>query len=271
MFTRGSVFLLTLMVAAAIYAQASPPTEADASASTDARAARCADIAAMGSQYGPLASACNFVLSPGNLPNYICEERMERFVNDRELDVVTAEVTYTNGHDRYANLAINGNPVESLAGSGGWGSLALFGTQLSAIFRPETKTRFKAKREIRVASRTEAVFDYQFLAANNTRFHVAGSLPGLAGSITIDEDTGELRRVDAALSPPPAKRSWTYNSIVKYGVVSIPDLGPVLTPQEGEVKACNGMGACFRNVLTFHDCRKFGSTVRMVPAPEEQP
>lgn len=253
--------------------QSPSPADTDASATEDSLVAHCVDIESLGSNYNPLESACKFALSPRNLPNYVCQERTERFINDRHLDVVTADVTFLRGHgDRYTNIAIDGQAVDSLKGREGWISFELFGNQLTTIFLPETKAQFKLKREVNTHADPEDVFDFRFMAANNSRFRLLEIYPGLAGTITVDRTYGRLERVDSKLSDAPkGLRVSFYNSVVNYGEVSIPELGNVLTPVNAEVQACFTAGACFRNVLTFSNCRKFGSTARIVPDAENGP
>jgi hypothetical protein len=234
---------------------------------------RCDEIAGIGPNFGPLASACAFALSRRNLPNYICQENTERFVNDRLLDVVTADVTFINGrYDRYANLAINGHPAASLRGTGGWVSAALFGNQLTTIFSPGTETHFEFRREINTGPDPLEVYAFSFKRENNTTFFIGEVYPGLSGSITVNKANGQLQRIDANLSDA-APQMWFdfYKSFVNFGETAIPDLGRVLVPLDGEVRACGKGGTCYRNVLRFHDCRKFTSTARIVPNAESLP
>jgi hypothetical protein len=84
-------------------------------------AEQCSRILALGPQYAPRASVCEFVLSPRNMPNYVCDQSAQRFVNDRPLDVVTAEVKFLSdgGHytDHYSDFKIDGEPLQSRASS----------------------------------------------------------------------------------------------------------------------------------------------------------
>jgi hypothetical protein len=39
---------------------------------------RCAEIGAEDTEFGPLANACEYALSPTNLPNFVCQETVQR-------------------------------------------------------------------------------------------------------------------------------------------------------------------------------------------------
>ena len=220
-------------------------------------------------QFAPLAAACRFVLSPHNLPNYVCRETTERFINDQKLDVVTADVTFVKGHgDRHTNIAVEGQPVDSLRGTPGWISFALFGTQVTAIFLPRSMTKFEFERERNVDKDTIDTFSFRFHAADNIAFRMVDDFTGLKGSITVDKTTGQLLRIESTMvEAPPELWITSYQSTVTYGNVTIHELGTVLTPVEGEVHVC-GMSRCFRNELKFDDCHKFKATSRIV---QDQP
>jgi hypothetical protein len=236
---------------------------------------RCAEIAALGPEYKPLANACEFAISRATLPNFICQETMSRSARGstgeewKPVDVVTATVTYVSGAcDRYLNLTINGRPVDSLAGSGGWNSLALFGSQLTTIFLPATKTDFKLHGNGHEDQSSTAVFDFRFKRENNFTFKRGALRPGLSGSIFVDTATGSLQRVEAYASElDPNGNLTSYKSELEYGLTAIADLGNVLAPVAGSVEVCFTSGACDRNILIFQDCRKFGSESRIIPNP----
>jgi hypothetical protein len=230
---------------------------------------QCSRISALGSQYAPLASACQFALSRHDLPNYICDETMDRSANSRHLDTVTAEVTFLHDQgDRYSDFKVDGQPIQSRRDDPvGWWSLALFGTQLTTIFKPATATDFKFERIVKSVSGQSAIYGFRFSRKHNESFVMAGSRPGLSGTIVVDTGTGELQAVKAQLGDHSADlRVASYKSSLAYHEVDIPDLGNVLVPDDGQLDACMLNGECFRNLLSFRNCRKFGSTYKIFPA-----
>jgi hypothetical protein len=263
-----------MLVAPAIKPQSPPSANTGAASALDGRAARCSDLAAKGPEFGPLASACIFALSPQSLPNYVCRESIQRFTNDHYVDVLSAEVTFVYGWgDQYSNYAENGKPITSWANaSPGWFSKALFGTQLTAIFQPVTRTKFKLNRSADVLSGSRAAFDFHFDWPNNFNFRSGNFRPSLSGTIWVDKASGEIRRVETTQTDRPHEiPTVSYSSSVDYGDVAIPDVGNVLVPMTAEMRACMSDGNCYHNLISFGDCRKFASTARMVPGLETEP
>jgi hypothetical protein len=276
-----------------------PPQPVPATGAVPSRAAtsnvpRCVEIAAMRPQFEPLASVCEFALSPRNLPNFICQETMRRATRDlssskwTELDVVTVEVTFANGRgDQYANFAINGHPLNvppnihdpfalskflNQQNTGGWWTLAEFGTELVAVFNPLSQTSFKFNGEVNLPSGPSTVFDFHLNRANNFSLVLAGDVivtPGLVGSLWIDRNSGKLLRVeDYGTELDSSFSIISYFSARNYGDVAISDIGSFLLPTAGEAVECDRtLGMCYKNVLSFHDCWKFGSESHIVVNP----
>ena len=273
--------------------QPAPVTAAVPPETAKAKVFRCAEIAAMGPQFEPLANACEFALSRHNLPNFICQETMQRATRSMsnskwtDLDIVTVEVTIANGlADRYSNFAIDGRHLKMpphLHGgfatskfldqqhTGGMWSLAEFGTELAAVFNPLSQTSFKFSGGVTLPSGPSTVFDFHFDRANNFSFELsAGDTffnPGLAGSLWIDQASGKLLRMEAYGTELGSHFPVSsYLNATNYGDVSIPEIGSFLLPTAAEDVACEpDAGTCYKNVLSFHDCRKFHVESHIVP------
>jgi hypothetical protein len=274
----GLIGLAIALAPSPVAAQPQVGTQTGAPSSMPAlETPRCAEIGALGAEYKPLGNACEFAISRATLPNFICHETMSRSARGssgeewKAVDVVNATVAYVSGAgDRYSNLTINGRPVDSLAGSGGWNSLALFGSQLTTIFLPATKTVFKFHGNGPDAQSSTAVFDFRFKRENNFTFKRGALRPGLSGSIFVNAETGNLERVASYASElDPDGNLTSYKSRLEYGVIAIADLGGVLAPVGGSVEVCFTNGACDRNILSFQGCRKFGSESRIIPNPAQ--
>ena len=240
---------------------------------------RCALIGAhsdqaLASHIDLLQAACQYALSPESLPNFICQETILRQTNGHALDVITDEVTVMLGRDRYSNYTRNGKPVDSIEDTGGFGSDALFATELNAIFRANTQAEFAFKRETKINKSPASEFTFHFDHSGSSHFGLADSYPGMAGTITVDQQTRQLRHVEVEAKKIDSKRRLkSYKSNMNYAGVPIPELGNVLLPVSGEAHVCLQDGTCFNNKLSFHDCRKFGSESRMLPdqAPDPTP
>src|SRR5438477_10641193 len=82
---------------------------------------RCAQIAAAGPQFGLLAGACQFAFSPVTLPNFVCQETIERFISNsgpkdwQKVDVLTNEIMFEHAKgEYYSNFTMNGHPIHQL-------------------------------------------------------------------------------------------------------------------------------------------------------------
>ncbi len=258
-----------------------------------ARASHCADISAMGPQFEPLAAACEFALSRRNLPNFICQETVQRFNSQsqppkwRDVDTVTAEVTFVSGKgDRYSNITIDGKkvdvPPEARSGmalrrfldqlhTGGMWSLAQFGTEIAAVFDPRSRTNFKFDGEVALPSGSSMLFDFHFYSANNYSFEIDSDMirynPGLTGSIWTDQKGGQLLRVEANATEIDLRFPMSsFFSATNYGDVKIADIGSFLLPTTGETASCDRpSGFCWKDVISFHGCRKFGAEAHIIP------
>jgi hypothetical protein len=266
----------------------------------------CAEIGAGGAQFGPLANACEYALSPTNLPNFVCQETVQRVTRSlsksdwKNLDVVTAEVAFAKGRaDRYSNFAINGHPVKLppnvdggpplvkvLSKYGGWWSLGEFGTILGTVFNPSSQTSFKFNGNVDVPSGPSTAFGFHLNSASNFSYVLSiGDMhfhPGFEGSLWIDPNSGKLLRVEAyATDLVSSFPTIDYFEAINYGDVSISDVGTFLLPTAAEVLECDRPlddeaqssvgaviirgGMCYKNVLSFHDCRKFGAEAHIIP------
>ncbi|HTV05871.1 MAG TPA: hypothetical protein VME86_10935 [Acidobacteriaceae bacterium] len=239
----------------------------------------CARIAGLGTQYSGLANACQFASSARNLPNYICEETMQRSrrrFKDQEwkkLNVVTAQVTSIKGQrDQYSNLEVNGYPFHFVSGqSPGFWSFGQFGGELSTIFDPATLSQFMFRGNVDLPTGPAEKYSFQFHSGNNLVFPLTAGreryYPGLSGTIWVDRSSGNLVRVEAfATDLNPKFPMTSYFSAANYSYVPIPGLGQFLLPIDSEVEVCNrGDKICSRNLVSFHSCRKFQATVKILP------
>jgi hypothetical protein len=115
------------------------------------------------------------------------------------------------------------------------------------------------------------VFDFHFNSANNYSFGLgSGGIrfdPGLAGSLWIDQNTGKLLRLETYATEIDSRFPLSsYVSATNYGDVSISGVGSFLLPTAAENVICDRLaGICYKNVTSFHDCRKFGVQVHILP------
>jgi len=241
---------------------------------------------------------------PRSLPDFICQETAQHFVGNskrlkwKSTDIVTAEVTFERGKETYSNVTVNGRPLDlppsarsgqafsqyliSQGQRGVW-DLDEFGSNLMMLFREASQTSFESRGEATVAGTRAIVFDFdierahspfQFLWATSSGSSPEGSTSGgeeearygVEGSIWVDEATPRLLRVELnATDFPKGFPISSSSSATNYDVVLIGEAGAFLLPVASESMECSGdEHRCYRDVLEFHSCRKFGAESRIV-------
>src|SRR5205085_1236724 len=161
--------------------QASPtPAAASVSQSYQSLLPRCAQIAAAGPQFAPLAGACQFAFSPVTLPNFVCQETIERFISNsgpkdwQTVDVLTNEIMFEHAKgEYYSNFTMNGHPIHQLTKRHSWSEVDNYfihqpgdgmrvashvGNDLLMVFDSQNRNSFEYKNEINVTGTTLAVF-----------------------------------------------------------------------------------------------------------------
>jgi hypothetical protein len=128
---------------------------------------------------------------------------------------------------------------------------------------PATVTRFTRRGEDAVGARSALVFDF---SVNQYNSHWIIATPGgqqfsppYKGSVWIDKATRKVLRIrQVADSFPSGFGMDRAETTVEYGYMRI-GLDIFLLPMSGETVGCQRGGNCSRNLLEFHNYRKFGS------------
>ncbi|PYY17343.1 MAG: hypothetical protein DMG60_11910 [Acidobacteria bacterium] len=280
--------------------QASPtPAAASVSQSYQSLLPRCAQIAAAGPQFAPLAGACQFAFSPVTLPNFVCQETIERFISNsgpkewQHLDLLTAEAMFEHGKgEHYSNFTMNGHPIHQLTRRHSWSEIANyfirlpdpfgfiathFGNDLGMVFASENRATFEYKGEVNVTGTTLAVFALRIKKAGPwaSDDHPAVGWGGdraetaLQGFIWISKNTSLLARMVLHYTDiDPDFPVSSSAAATDYRLVPIAGLGQFLLPTGGEDMGCDHSNQCWRNVSTFHDCHKFAAESRILPKNE---
>jgi len=259
----------------------------------------CAQIAASGPRFAPLAQACQYALAPDRLPDFVCEEEIQQstrfpgYENWTQLDVMTEQVSFEQGNGtQYAKVAIDGHRIRQLANwhsaseqwkylvhnhLGGMVDSGQFVSDLRIVFTSQNHTSFDYRNEITVRNTPLIVFGFQIKKpSDDTKWRnflpgltlgEGGVYTGLTGLLWLDKNTSSLRRLVSHATeighkiPVEAEASAT-----DYGSVTIPELGQFVLPTGGEILSCLKSGRCWRNVVTFKNCHKFAGKSRILPA-----
>ena len=246
----------------------------------------CAAISKTTDHSPALADLCLFTLSLSRkLPNVICDLKTDRYWHSYMMphrDVVTANVTYENGHEHYDNIKINGSTPNFGSGAihSSW-SNGEFATLLQILFSPASNAEFFFSAEAKLHSTPALVFTFQVDQADNLLYYVQaryqnGSVvtlfPSYQGRIWLNKANFQLMRMEketVGLSHgSPITRVTTQ---IDYSNVPLGDGSSFVLPLKSEVETCSqGEGAeCSHNVVRFSNWHKFGAKSRILPAPPQ--
>ena len=201
------------------------------------------------------------------LPNYVCQQFTTRYLSEghptnwRAQDVVSADLVYEKGQERYEHLAINGKAVKkSIEETGAW-STGEFGTVLADLFSPATAADFKFEGNRTIARRSAGLFDFD---VDHPHSHWKISVPGqyitpsYHGSVWISKESGRVLRIEMqAVKVPADFPNDTTEMAVDYDDISL-GTDKYLLPVKAEILSCQrGSSMCERNVIEFRNYHKY--------------
>ena len=212
-----------------------------------------------------------------NLPNFVCMQVTRRFEQPvpkvvkgapppvkeewKEIDSLSEQLTYVDGHENYQKIngAQRGNDM-------GRGILSAgeFGALLRMVFRAESKAELKwHDLEIENGKKLH-VFEYSIPRATSQYLvrpsHTSPAVAVAArGTITVDEETYQIRKIQLAAVDLPKKFPFQESIIeVEYDMFSIGDQFSLLPKRAGvRVTAGRKMN---RNAIEYLNYRKWGGT-----------
>lgn len=245
-----------------------------------------------------LSRVCEFALTyRRELPDFVCEQTTTSSASTgrsviplaaQPITVFKAQVTFEKGREYYSDITVNGKPLDpnSADRTMNFMSFGELGSNLVDLFTPPVVAQFQFRREASLGKIPSSVYDFHIPANKNTFWGVSDYYrkvrlhPEYEGELWIARDTARLLRLE--LRPvhlPPDFVLDSADTTIDYTEVTITDAGTFLLPSASVTTACTRNQEpvsadfqqyqsvqCKQHVLTFHDCRKFGSKVRIVPS-----
>ncbi len=202
------------------------------------------------------------------LPNYVCQQFTTRYVsvghvtNWQAQDIVSAEVVYEDGKERYQNLAINGKPVkQAIEETGAW-STGEFGTVLDDLFSPATAAQFKFVGNRTIARQAAVLFDFDVdHPHSHWRISVSGQAiqPAYHGSVWIAKESARVLRIEMqAVKIPVEFPDDTTEMALDYDYVTLGGTDKFLLPTKAEILSCQrGTNSCGRNTIEFRNYHRY--------------
>jgi hypothetical protein len=205
------------------------------------------------------------------LPNYVVKQLTNRYATNNSgrgrtswqpLDVVTTDLIYEEGKERYTNIMINGKATKYIEQTGSWAE-GEFASMLQAILAPETNADFRNQKPVTIMNRPSFRYDYTVEQPRSTwTLHADGQTvtPSYTGSIWIDKATYRVLRIEIAARNLPREYPLdTAESSIDYDFVTIGDQKVLLPAQADSLTCSRGTPDCTKNHTEFHNYRKFGA------------
>jgi len=203
------------------------------------------------------------------LPNYVCEQMTTRFQSEGRpvrwspVDVVSAEVVYEDGRERYRRIAVNGKATQkTMEQLGGSWSKGEFGSVLADLFSPATAAEFHPRRNDTIAGRHAEVYNFSVEQPRSHWTLYAPSQmvrPAFSGSVWIEPRTGRVLRIELQARRVPEGFPFnTVESAVDYQYVRLGDTQEFLLPVHAETLSCQRDSSfCVHNVIDFRNYHRY--------------
>ncbi len=201
------------------------------------------------------------------LPNYMTTQHTTRYVSEghgnswHAMDVVSVDVVFEGGKEKYGNLAINGKPSkQSPEESGAW-STGEFGTILLDLFSPATAADFRYRRSDTVNGFSASVYDFTVERSNShwkVDYRSQYIFPAYRGTIWIDKNSARAVRIEMQAKDLPKEfPADAVENAVDYQMVSL-GTEKYLLPVQAEILSCErGASTCSKNIIEFRNYHKF--------------
>jgi hypothetical protein len=202
------------------------------------------------------------------LPNFICTQRTQRFVDAgggwRVADIIQEQLSYVEQKEDYKVVLVNNLPANNVSHQqlGGTTTSGEFGTMLYQIFKPATDTEFHWTRWATLRGRRMHVYEFRVLQRNSEysildQASGRSMVAGYHGLIYADRDTNSVMRIKMDLD---GLENFPINAValdLNYDFIDISGQQFVL-PLRAEVESRSGTYQS-RNEVEFRLYRKFTS------------
>ena len=149
------------------------------------------------------------------------------------------------------------------------------GSNLVELFKPPIVAEFKFRKEANLRKIPASLHEFRIAAEKNTFWALRDSRgvilhPDYQGELWFERQSGTLLRLELRPVRLPDNFRFAGAEItIDYSEVPIADAGVFLLPSASEATACirnpgSASLICTKNVLVFHDCRKFAAKTRVI-------
>ena len=201
------------------------------------------------------------------LPNYMCQQFTTRYISEGHVtdwkaqDVVSADLVYENGKERYEHISIGGRLLKkSIEETGAW-STGEFGTVLADLFSPATAAEFKFAGNRSIRRQVAALYDFEVTHPHSHwKIQVPGQavMPAYRGSVWISNDNARVLRIEMQAVKIPVDFPYDKTELaLDYDYVALAN-DKFLLPVKAEILMCQrGASICERNLIEFRNYHKY--------------
>jgi hypothetical protein len=205
-----------------------------------------------------------------DLPNFSVRREVSRYSQAFSgklslIDVVTANLIYTEGSEFYSNIRVNNKQeTERLKDLSGTHTTGEFGDIAFALFDDVTHARFTAAGEQLINGRGAWKYTYA-VDRENSRWRIFSRsehyYPAYGGQIWIDKENYRVLRLEQeALNFPYRFRYYQAELNIDYTDVRLDEGVKELMPTRAEALSCLRLAPnCQRNSTLFLNYAKFGA------------
>lgn len=231
--------------------------------------------------------AVNALNYTASLPNFICTQVIRRYTDRRwegtwdPHDVLTVRLTYFENRENYQLLLVNGKSTrESYKSVGGATSEGDFATTLVLAFAPMTETKFLWDHWTHLRKRLTHVYSYR-TSQEKSHYRITmgpggadrdAIVAGRHGFVYADDEAKMVFRITGEADSIPSEFPVSgVSTVLDYDFTSVSGRR-FLLPLRADVRLRTVMMQ-YRNVVEFHDYRKFtsDSTITFGPPTEPRP
>jgi len=279
-FRWGRLLLLASVFAPgyAAAAQSAEQVPQDLPAPAANAAVACGAYAAQDASLQLISKLCTFALTYRHqLPDFIVQQSTAS-AGPGATAVMSAQVTYRAGVEKYSQVVINGKPLQPEdrvdAGLHVF-TTGEFGPLLVNLFEFPGAVEFKFRKTETLNGNPAAVYEFRLPRNKNTFWVLRGFRgqelkPEFHGRLWLEPGTGyPLREEVLPTNLEPAVRISSAAFVVDYAMTLVKDAGKFVLPVKAVSTLCMGYngtrGTCTTNTVTFHDYQKFVTSARILP------
>ncbi|MEQ1884288.1 MAG: hypothetical protein ABL967_04450 [Bryobacteraceae bacterium] len=205
-----------------------------------------------------------------SLPNFFAKQTITRYESEgksgwRALDLISADVAYENGTERYTNLTVGGKATKkSMQEVGGTWSTGQFQGLIDEVFDPATAATFRKAGQETIRGRSATMFKFD-VKRENARWRINAPsqlyFPAYRGTVWIDKETSRVLRLEMEARGIPLLFPFDkIESATDYDLIRLSTPQQFLLPVSAEVLSCEtGTTRCSRNRIEYRNYRKFGA------------